>query len=47
MLDDRIFDRAETKEMIILDSTATINPELHQANWDKHLKTACETGMNL
>ena len=47
MLGDRIFDRAETKEMIILDGTAKINPELRQANWDRHLKTAFETGRNL
>jgi NAD(P)H dehydrogenase (quinone) len=47
MLDDRIFDRAESKEMIILDGTTKFNPELRQANWGKHLKTAFETGKNL
>ena len=47
MLGDRIFDRAETKEMIILDGTAKINPELRKANWDKHLRTAFEVGRNL
>jgi NAD(P)H dehydrogenase (quinone) len=47
MLDDRIFDRAETKEMIILDGTTKLNLELRQANWYKHLKTAFETGKNL
>jgi len=47
MLDDRIFDRAESKKMIILDGTTKFNPELRQANWDKHLKTAFEIGRNL
>lgn len=47
MLGDRIFDRAETKEMIILDGTTKFNPELRQANWDKHLKTAFEAGKDL
>lgn len=47
MLGDRIFDRAESKEMIILDGTTKFNPELRQANWNKHLKTAFETGKNL
>jgi len=47
MLGDRIFDRAENKEMIILDGTTKFNPELRQANWNKHLKTAFETGKNL
>jgi len=47
MLDDRIFDRTESKEMIILGGTTKFNPEQRQANWDKHLKTAFETGMSL
>jgi NAD(P)H dehydrogenase (quinone) len=47
MLGDRIFDRAENKEMIILDGTTKFNPELRAANWDKHLKTAFESGRNL
>lgn len=47
MLADRIFDRAESKELIILDGTTKLNPKLRQANWDKHLKTAFEVGKNL
>ena len=44
MLGDRIFDRAETKEMIILDGTTKYNLELRATNWEKHLKTAFEMG---
>lgn len=33
--------------MIILDGTTKFNPELRQANWEKHLKTAFEAGKNL
>lgn len=33
MLGDRIFDRADCKELIILDGTAKLVPELRQANW--------------
>ena len=47
MLGDRIFDRAETKEMIILDGTTKFNSELRAANWDKHLQYVFEKGKNL
>ena len=47
MLSDRIFDRAENKEIIILDGTTKFNPELRQSNWNKHLRLAFETGENL
>ena len=47
MLGDRIFDRAENKEMLILDGTTKSNPELRQSNWNKHLKVAFEIGKNL
>ena len=47
MLSDRIFDRAENKEIIILDGTTKFNPELRQSNWNKHLRVAFETGKNL
>jgi NAD(P)H dehydrogenase (quinone) len=47
MLGDRIFDRAENKEIIILDGTTKFNPELRQSNWNKHLRVAFETGKNL
>jgi NAD(P)H dehydrogenase (quinone) len=47
MLSDRIYDRAEVKEMILLGGTTKFFPELRKANWDKHLKTAFECGKNI
>ena len=47
MLGDRIFDRAEFKELIVLDGTAKSLPELRQTNWKKHLAAAFEAGKNL
>ncbi|MCD4846002.1 MAG: NAD(P)H-dependent oxidoreductase [Methanosarcinales archaeon] len=47
MLSDRIFDRAENKEIIILDGTSKFNPELRQSNWNNHLMVAFKTGKNL
>ncbi len=47
MLEDRIFDRATEKEMIVLDGTTRLDPELRKSNWEKHLKTAFEAGKNL
>jgi NAD(P)H dehydrogenase (quinone) len=47
MLGDRIFDRADKKEMIILDGTTKANPGLREANWDKHLTTVYNIAMNL
>ena len=46
MLNDRIFDRADQKEMIVLDGTTRYNDELRKANWEKHLETAFEAGRN-
>ncbi|MCK5217168.1 MAG: hypothetical protein KAJ93_05240 [Methanosarcinales archaeon] len=47
MLSDRIFDRAENKEIIILDGTTKFNSELRKSNWNNHLRVAFETGKNL
>jgi hypothetical protein len=47
MLGDRIYDRAEVKEMILFGGTTKFFPELRKANWDKHLKTAFECGKNI
>ena len=47
MLGDRIFDRAEEKEMIVLDGTTKFDLELREANWEKHLQTAFAAGKNL
>ncbi len=47
MLEDRIFDRADKKEMILLDGTTRSDQKLRDLNWDKHLKTAFDCGKNL
>lgn len=47
MLGDRIYDRAEKKEMIMLDGTTKLKQELRKNNWEKHLKTAYNLGMYL
>ena len=47
MLGDRIYDRAEEKHLILLGGTTKFFPELRQENWDKHLKTAFESGKAL
>ena len=44
MLGDRIFDRARRKEMIILDGTSRHNPQLLEANRERHLATAFNAG---
>ncbi|AEF81294.1 NAD(P)H-dependent oxidoreductase [Leadbettera azotonutricia] len=43
ILNDRLFDRVKTKEMIVFDSTSRELPE-RKFNWDKHLRRAFETG---
>lgn len=45
-LDDRIFDRAKQKEMIIFDATSR-ELEERKSNCDKHLKKAFETGVTI
>lgn len=47
MLNDRVYDRAERKEMVVLGGTTKFFPELREANWNKHLKTAFEYGKSL
>jgi NAD(P)H dehydrogenase (quinone) len=42
-LDDRLFDRVKSKEMIVFDSTSREFPE-RKINWDRHLQCAFETG---
>jgi len=46
MLGDRLFDRVEDNGFIILDSTTKYNMEKRNANWEKHLNTAFEAGLN-
>jgi NAD(P)H dehydrogenase (quinone) len=43
MLNDRLFDRVKTKELILLDATSRELPE-RQSNWEQHLKRAFEAG---
>jgi len=46
MLGDRIFDRANCKELIVLDGTAKSFPRLRQMNRNKHLATVFKAGKN-
>ena len=43
MLDDRLFDRVKSKDMIVLDA-ASREMESRAANWDSHLRRAFEAG---
>ena len=47
MLGDRIFDRAKSKDFIVLDSMSKHDIEARNANWDKHLETVYEAGRTL
>ena len=47
MLGDRIFDRAESKEMIFLDGTSQFNRELRESNWNRHLRSVFEAAGKL
>lgn len=47
MLGDRIYDRAEKKEMVLLGGTTKFFPELREANWSEHLETAFECGKKM
>lgn len=47
MLGDRIFDRADYKDFIVLDGTAKHDMDLRNANWHKHLRTAYEAGKTI
>jgi NAD(P)H dehydrogenase (quinone) len=46
MLDDRLFDRVKTKELILLDGTSREFSE-RQNNWEKHLRRAYDAGASL
>jgi NAD(P)H dehydrogenase (quinone) len=43
MLQDRLFDRVKTKEMIIFDGSSRETP-LREQNWEKHLERAFQAG---
>jgi NAD(P)H dehydrogenase (quinone) len=45
-LNDRLFDRVKSKEMIVFDSTSRELPE-RKLNWDKHLQRAFEAGASM
>lgn len=47
MLEDRIFDRAKSKEMFILDGTTKGNLQLREDNWDKHLEKVYKVALSL
>lgn len=44
MLGDRLYDRVQSKDMIILDSMTKQNMETRKENWEKHLFTVFEAG---
>jgi NAD(P)H dehydrogenase (quinone) len=44
-LNDRLFDRVKSKEMIVFDSTSRELPE-RKLNWDHYLERAFEAGLN-
>jgi len=44
---NRADDRAEQKEMIVLDGTTRYNQELRQANRERHLATAFTAGKSM
>jgi NAD(P)H dehydrogenase (quinone) len=46
MLDDRLFDRVKSREMIVLDGTSR-EMGSREANWEKHLVTAFGAGARL
>jgi NAD(P)H dehydrogenase (quinone) len=46
MLEDRLFDRVKTKELIILDGTSREIPQ-REENWEKHLKRVFEAGKTI
>lgn len=47
MLEDRIFDRAIEKQMVVLDCMTKYDAESRKRNWDKHLLAALELGKAL
>ena len=47
MLGDRIFDRSQESQMIVLDGMTKYDTKQRTANWEKHKKTAFEAGRNL
>ncbi|MDR0456456.1 MAG: NAD(P)H-dependent oxidoreductase [Treponema sp.] len=46
MLEDRLFDRVKSKELIIMDGTSRENP-LREQNWDDHLERAFQAGAGI
>jgi hypothetical protein len=44
---DRIFDRADHKEMVVLDCMTKFNEEKRRLNWNKHLRTVFELGQRI
>ncbi|MCL2067250.1 MAG: NAD(P)H-dependent oxidoreductase [Treponema sp.] len=46
MLEDRLFDRVKTKELIIMDGTSRETP-LREQNMERHLQRAFDAGKNI
>ena len=46
MLEDRLFDRVQTKELVILDGTSRETP-LREKNWKTHLERAFQAGAQI
>jgi len=46
MLEDRLFDRVKSKELVILDGTSRETP-LREQNYDRHLKRAFLLGKTI
>ncbi|MDR2101544.1 MAG: flavodoxin family protein, partial [Treponema sp.] len=46
MLNDRLFDRVKTRELILLDASSRECPE-RLSNWDRHLRRAFEAGAQI
>jgi len=46
MLEDRLFDRVKTRELIILDGTSREKP-LREENWNTHLERAFQAGAGM
>jgi len=47
MLGDRLFDRVEQSSLVILDGMSRADRERRTQNWEKHLMTTYELGLNL
>lgn len=47
MLTDRLADRVQRKDFVMLDRTTRENPEIREENWQPHLDTAYRLGLEM